>query len=123
MTPRYYLRKAVNGDERRFVVGYEVQVSGIHFRVEQGRKHPDDRVLLWNTPTGWVPIEMAAGALMADFFYENEHVLYPPPYSGGEKYREFLKHAMQHGWDKAVAGLRMEKNAKQRSLFVEEPPA
>lgn len=117
MKQRYYLRRQIEGDQRRFVVGYEVNISGIRFRVEQGRKDPNDRVLLWLTPTGWVPIEMAAGALMADFFYENEHVLYPPPYAGGEKYRDFLKHAMQHGWEKAVAGLRAEKSAKQQSMF------
>jgi hypothetical protein len=116
---RYYLRPQVAGEHRRFTVGYEVDVSGLRFRVEQGGKHPDDRVLLWWTGSGWRLIEMAAGALMADFFYENEHVLYPPPYKGGEMYREFLKHAMQHGWSKAVAGLNAQKQMKQPSLFGE----
>jgi hypothetical protein len=119
MSPRYLLRRAINGD-RRFVPGYEVVISGLRFRVEQGHKGPADLVLLWFTPTGWRRIEMAAGALMADFFYENEHGLYPPPhYLGGEKYRDFLKHAMQHGWEKADAGLKSEKQLKQERLFGE----
>lgn len=102
-------------DGRRFAVGYQTTISGITFRVEQGRKSEDDRVLEWLTDRGWRPIDMAVGFLLVDFFYENEHELYPPPLEGGEYYRRFEEKAVQKGWQAALAQLQAEKaNARAR---------
>jgi hypothetical protein len=68
----------------------------------------------------WVPVPMAVGALLADFFYENEDVLYPPGPNvlGGRKYIRYVKHAAIHGWQKAEAGLRAERERKNAQFTL-----
>jgi len=106
-----YLRAPVT--HRRFHDGYMEEISGLPFRVRQGRKHENDLVLEWHTGDSWRAIDMRAGFLLADFFYENEHVLYPPPAQGGEKYRRAMERAIQRGYDEATAELLKEKRAKR----------
>jgi len=95
---------------RRFNAGEYFNVSGIEFRVEQGRKHPDDRVLLWwSQEYGWKPIEMTVGFLLADFFFENEEVLYPKPAKGGDYYLDACEVAARNGWRQADEQLKAAK--------------
>lgn len=104
---------------RRWHPGQTVEISGVTFRVVQGRKGPADLRLEWLTSSGsWRPVDMAAGGLMADFFYENESYLYPD-HKGGRKYLDYLREAAQFGWDKAQATLRLEKLVKgaQPTMF------
>ena len=100
---------------RRFFNGWGSEISGIHFRVVQGQKSPNDLKIEWLTAFGWRPIEMDAAALLADFFYENEEALYPQTngYKGGQKFWEFLRHAMRHGWVRAVGGKNIERSQRQ----------
>lgn len=102
-------------DARRFAAGYSAHISGIPFRVVQGRKSADDLKLEWLTDRGWVPVDMAAGGLLADFFYENEHRLYTHPNAlGGEKYMRFLQDCVRLGWQEAMDKLVDEKAAAMR---------
>lgn len=96
----------------------EFELAGQRFRVQRGVKSPDDLRLDWYTPTGWRAVPMSPGAMMADFFFENEDVLYPPDMGnqGGSKYIALLRHAARHGWQKANAGLLAERAAKQDRL-------
>lgn len=86
-----------------FEVGTCFEVNGLRLVVAQGRKHPDDRVLLVGTPgQGLQPVRMALAFLLAHFFYANEDVLFPPPYLGGEMFRQHLELAMQDSWTAAA---------------------
>lgn len=113
--------------ERRFQAGQTFTFDGITFRVQQGDKRTAEGVegvdlrLDWYTPDGrWVAIGMGTVAFMADFLFENEQVLFPPPrYQGDGKFWTFLRHAMKHGHDKAIAGLEAEKSMKQQQMFRE----
>lgn len=113
--------------QRRFHAGQTFTFDGITFRVQQGDKRTADGTegvdlrLDWYTPDGrWVAIGMGTVAFMADFLFENEDVLYPPPrYQGGGKFWGFIRHAMKHGHEKAIAGLNAEKDAKQRQMSFE----
>ena len=105
------------------------EISGVRFRVVLGSKtaradatghRGRDLCLEWQTVVGWRPCEMAVGALFADFFYDNEDVLYPRPIGqGGNKYRSYLYHAMKEGWQVADGVLQFEKRHKddEPSLF------
>ena len=100
-------------------------VDGIRFRIVQGKKADNDLRLEWQIPGGeWRAVSMAAGAIMADFWYENENVLYPPERGllGGEKYSQYLGTAMHDGWEVADAVLQTEKAASRtaasRPAFV-----
>lgn len=91
--------------------------SGITLRVEQGKKAADD--LRMDIFVGrWVPIPMAFGAILADFFYENEEVLYPPRGDagpkGGKKYLDYLQGAAYVGWEAAESYLQDEKEAARQ---------
>lgn len=107
----------VNG--RRFSAGDTFRMSGMDFRVRQGRKAPDDIVIDWCTSSGWVPIGFDVLGLLHDFFYENEEVLYPSPmgYMGGAKVTDFERFAVKHGHDAAIHRLESEKRMKQSRLF------
>jgi hypothetical protein len=87
-------------------------------RVVKGKKAEDDLRFEWQVPGGeWRAVTMAAGGIMADFWYENEDVLYPPSagFLGGEKYAQYLDQAMREGWDAADAVLQGEKAASRTS--------
>lgn len=102
----------------RWHAGWKHKVAGIHLRVVTGKKSPDDLRIEWLTSEGWIAIPMAAGAVMADFWYENEDVLYPPPAMGGRKYLSYLATAARDGWEAADATLQAERAAKRG-----EPPS
>jgi len=105
---------------RRWGAGDWLEIDGVRFRVCVGRKAPDDLRLEWLTENGWRPVSMMAGALLADFFWENEEHLYPQAngYLGGNKYLKYLRHAAIHGYGRAEAGLRAERVARPR-LWME----
>lgn len=105
------------------------EVDGVRFRVVPGVKKPGDLRMDWWLEGRWVPAPMSWGALLGDFFYDNEQFLYPPMpnnrLKGGEKYVLFVRHAGRHGWRSAMAGLRAEKamrEARTPSLFDNTAP-
>lgn len=100
---------------RRWKAGDKLCVSGIWFRIEPGKKQArvsggqDLRLEAWSG-RAWVPVEMALGAFLADFFYENEEVLYPPPNMGGQYYIEYVCNEAAHrGWVTAALNIRKER--------------
>jgi len=109
-----YLRPPVTF--RRFEAGEFHECDGIGFRIVKGVKSPEDLRLDWWTGSEWRAISSKTVGFMAEFIYENEHVLYPPPLQGGEKFVAYLKHSIQHGTGKAQAGLDVERRNKQRRL-------
>lgn len=102
----------------RWRAGDERDIDGLRFRVTQGVKSPDDLRLDVKADGSWRAVHMRLGAFLADFFFENEDVLYPPPAKGGRKYLTYLRDATRYGWTKADAVLRIER--RQRSLFDPE---
>ena len=102
--------------------------NGILLRVVPGKKSAEDLRLEWQIPGGeWRAVTMATGAIMADFWYENEDVLYPRAagFKGGEKYAQYLGVAMREGWGVADATLQSEKTASKTSAspiaLVDDP--
>ena len=105
---------------RRWRDGDTGTLDGVRYRVVRGAKGPDDLRLDWLIGGKWRAVHMRVAAMLADFFYENEDALYPPPrYKGGRKVLTYLRHAGLHGWEKAEAGLRVERNTThlQATLF------
>lgn len=103
---------------RRWEAGMKFELDGIHYRVVRGVKGPDDLRLDHLIDGTWRPIHMRQGALLADFFFENEDVLYPPPqYKGGKKYLEYVRDAARCGWEKTEAVLRLERRQKEQGLW------
>lgn len=105
---------------RRWKAGDELVVDGLHFRVVQGAKSPEDLRLELELGSGWRPVNMSWGALMADFFFENEDVLYPPEERhlhgriGGQYYLNYCARAAREGWQESDYGMRGEKRRKDR---------
>lgn len=104
---------------RRWYAGQSFSIDDMHFRVVAGKKGPDDLRLDQLVDGKWVAVRMAVGGMMADFFFENEEVLYPPPAKGGKKYLDYVRDAARFGWERAEAALRVERAVKnmQPSLF------
>lgn len=116
---------------RRWAPG-EHEVNGLRFRIVRGEKLTKlgekglDLRLDVFTGQGWQPVHMYLGGFLADFFTENEDVLYPrytpeglrTPWRGGEKYLAYLRDAWKYGWHKAEAELQRER--AQKSLFEKE---
>lgn len=101
--------------DRRFRAGQSEEISGLRFRIGPGGKKPGDLVVQWRTPAGWRHIKLDALAFLTDFFYENEHWLFPPPCAGGERVRHFLRDAVADGWALTVDRLHEERaRAKAR---------
>ncbi len=110
---------------RRFSPGQRFEVGGLNFRVERGEKPArvpgeiDLRLDVYNG-TRWVPVTMTTGFMLADFFHENEEVLYPPPqFKGGAKYLSECRGAARDGWEHTANRLRLERKYKQAGLFGE----
>lgn len=102
---------------RRWQAGQTFAVNGLEFRVRGGRKGLGDLVLDYHLPSGWSPVPMAVTFLMVDFFYENEHHLYPPPrYAGGEYLFRRLRLATRSGHEMATRLLDDEKASGQRGV-------
>lgn len=106
---------------RRWTADRTVNINGLRFRAVTGYKHPKDLRLEVLQEVGWRPVPMLVGAMLADFFGENEDVLYPPPAAGGRKYMGYLWDAYQTGWQSADARLRQERAAKE-ARDMEQPP-
>ena len=106
----------VVGNYQRFVEGDNFDVSGLPFRVRFGKHRDGDLRLEWMTPAGWRPIEMAAALAQVDFFYENEHRLFPPSegYAGGEYFLAATRRAVRHGWKHAADVIRTEREWRMR---------
>ena len=111
---------------RRFAAGDNMELAGLPFRVITGNKAPGDLRIDWYAPSGeWVPIPMSALFMLFDFFWENEHILYPPSrgYKGGEKLTQALRQAQKHGWRAATDELEAERRQaelrRQSTLFPE----
>lgn len=86
----------------------------MQFRIVRGAKSPDDLRLDWYIDGHWIAVPMMVGGFLADFFGENEDVLYPPPAKGGAKYIEYLRWSWKHGVDRAQAGLEAERYLRDR---------
>lgn len=106
-----------------FNAGDREDFDGVAFRVVEGRKAPGDLRLEVQARNGlWRPVTMRMVFFLADFFFENEELLYPPPrYLGGAKFRRAVKQAMEKGYKQADASLQVERQRKdaQRDLWDE----
>jgi hypothetical protein len=88
----------MNENGRRWHAGDRETVSGVDFRVTQGRKAPTDLRIEWRTASGWMPVDMAAVFVLVDFFADNERALqeYRPHWRvDGDVY--FLRNVKQAG--------------------------
>lgn len=100
--------------ERRWKAGWRYTLAGLPLRVVPGAKSPEDLRIDWMTPDGtWRAVPMAAGAIFADFWFDNENVLYPPPAAGGQYYLRYLSQAANDGWEAADGRLKAEQAAKR----------
>lgn len=102
---------------RRWSAGQSTSVSGVSFRVVVGKKEPGDLRLEWRTSAGWRPIDMAAAALMVDFFVENEEHLrqYRPHWqqTGADYFFGFLHDAVDTGWEAANDTLQAQRQGRE----------
>jgi hypothetical protein len=110
---------------RGFGLGDRFMCSGLAFRVEQGRKlsrvagETDLLLEVW-TGDRWAAVGMELGAMLTQFFYENEQVLYPPalmngsgePLLGGQRYLNACRAAIHHGWEAVAQQLEAERRRK-----------
>ncbi len=94
-------------------VDREFDMNGLLFRIVQGKKGPDDRRL--DVETRFLPVHMRLGGLLADFFYENEGILYPPDegFAGGNYYLGYLHQAARQGWQVADDKLQEERRGRR----------
>lgn len=106
---------------RRWFEGWSGEIGGVRFRIVQGVKSPEDLRLDWLVEGSWIAVPMKVGGFLADFFCENEDILYPPPAKGGRKYIEYLRWSARHGVDKAQAGLEAEQYLRNKDR-QERPP-
>ena len=94
----------------RFEPGLQFPVGGyMHFRFVQGAKALEDVRMEILIPQ-WTKASMKLGFVLADFWAQNERVLYP--YRGdeaGEKYLAECRHAQIAGWEAAAAHLDLER--------------
>lgn len=102
---------------RRFQAGDTFELWPVHYRIVQGCKGPDDLRLEWRAAGEWRPVTMAHSALHADFFCENEEILYPTcrGQRGAHYFLGWLGTATKVGWDEAVRRLNEDKRKKRAS--------
>ena len=101
--------------DRHFYAGQQGRIEYLEWRVVEGQKFAGDLVLEFLIPgQGWLAAKMEFGALMADFFYENEDARYPPSkgFDGGKRYTMFLGRAIRQGWKAAALQLAAERPKK-----------
>lgn len=106
---------------RRWAAGDEYwSKEGLHLRVVEGAKPVNgngegrDLRLEVDVNGQWTAVHMELGFALADFFYENEEVLFPPPqYKGGEKYLEQVQNAARFGYLAAQEWLERESRRKR----------
>lgn len=107
---------------RRWQAGWRGTVDGVTLRVERGKKGPADLRMDVFVGGEWKPVHMSLGCVLADFFFENEDVLYPPSqgFAGGTYYLRALAEAPKVGWEAVVGRIRSERqNATVRRGAVE----
>ena len=102
------------------------EFDGIYFRIVPGDKitmlgeHGKDLRLEIYGENGWRAVHMRLGGFLADFFCDNEEVLYPPvtpdgfktQWKGAKKYLAYLRQSWHYGWEKAEAELQAERQQK-----------
>lgn len=100
---------------RRFRSGDGGEIGGIPWRIVTGMKSEDDLRMDIQVGEKWVAVKMDLGFLMADFFYENENVLYPPSqgFRGGQMYLDFCRGAAYMGWTHASETLSDQRRRKK----------
>ncbi len=94
-------------------------MGGMEFRVERGAKTKGDAwkygdlVLYWKTPSGWQKVPLDFVFLCADFFSENEEILFPSrlDYEGGRKPIREIGVAARAGYQAARSKLFDERAA------------
>lgn len=101
---------------RRWEVGMDFWVDNVRYRTVRGRKAPDDIRLDWYVAGDWHPVGMETPFLHTDFFFENEDVIYKPPYQGGRFFTRRLGVAAVLGYERAQEVLRFEQEAKRRRI-------
>jgi hypothetical protein len=99
--------------ESHFRAGMSFFIAPFEYRVVPGKKDPNDLVLEVLKAGTWHKVTMDHAFLYADFFYENEEVLYPPPYRGGHYFLRRLKDAAVLGWRHEAQRLKDQKQAKR----------
>jgi hypothetical protein len=102
----------------RFEPGLQFPVAGYtHFRFVQGDKAAKDVRMEIFIPQ-WTKVSMKLGFVLADFYAQNERVLYP--YLGnkaGARYISFCRGAQSVGWEAAAEQLDLERaHAAQRRM-------
>lgn len=100
---------------RRWTEGTEFELDGLSWRVVKGRKAPGDLRLEHMTTSGWRPTAMALVFMLADFWYENEDLLYPKPkFQGADYLLRAIERAAKNGYQSEVERLEGEKLAKRQ---------
>lgn len=104
--------------ERRWQAGDNFWCDGIRYRVVEGRKKPGDLRLERRIDGEWQPVRMESGFMLADFFFENEHVVFPRAdgYRGGYEYLKELHNAARHGWEATQRKLRGQQQRLRSAL-------
>jgi hypothetical protein len=105
---------------RRWLAGMAFEVDGVFYRVLRGRKEAprgaEDLRLEHRVDGVWRPVRMQTGAMLADFFFENEDVLYPRPrFNGGTEYLSYLWDAAYTGWEHSEGRLQEQKTRRRES--------
>jgi hypothetical protein len=88
-------------------------MGGVAWRVTMGRYGPGDLRLEWQMRGRWVPVQMVLGAIMADFYGDNEDALYPAGL-GWQKYAQWIALAASQGWVPAQHQMLQEKAKRGR---------
>jgi hypothetical protein len=102
-------------DSRRWAPGQVIDDNAMPlFRCVPGSKGQRDLRLEWFVRGAWRAVPMAAGLVMADFFFENENVLFPWPAKGGGMYLGAVTEAARKGWMPVAARLADERAARRR---------
>ena len=87
--------------------GDTFHISGVDFRILDGRKGDGDQRIEWLTRHGWVPPDMAVAFVLADFFDQNEEAISKNPehrfwaHGGAAFFSGYLNLALEAGWRKA----------------------
>ena len=103
---------------RRFHAGDTFRIPPMDYRLERGKKGPDDLRLDWRYHddqgriSPWRPVELDHVALIVDAIADNENVLYPLPASGGAYVWRFVRTAFKDGWHKARHDLHLQRMCK-----------
>lgn len=97
-----------------FAPGDCIEIGGVHLRFVQGAKAPNDVRLDIFVPD-WTAVSMKLGYVMADFYAQNERILYPARGDqAGDRYIIACQGAQRLGWEDAAAQLDYEREEAKR---------